>query len=257
MKTFLFELCVGSFEAAQVAESGGADQVELCSELSIGGVTPSFDLMTSVVKAVSIPVHVLIRPRGGDFVFSAGEFARMQAQIEQAQEAGAKGVAVGVLHSDGRVDVERSRALVAQARPLAVTFHRAFDEAADLTGALEAVIETGADCLLTSGGAPDVLSGADSIARLHRQAGIRIEIMAGGGLQLSNLAEVLRRSGISRLHGSLTRKGPNCVTAFDPALLEADLREALRLMRTELSQADPPACGFDAAAGGRVQTRMI
>jgi copper homeostasis protein len=233
MKTFLFELCVGSFEAAQVAQSGGADQVELCSELSIGGVTPSSDLMTAVVQAISLPVHVLIRPRGGDFVFSRGEFARMQRQIEQAREAGAKGIAVGVLRRDGRVDVERSRALVAQARPLAVTFHRAFDEAVDLAEALEAVIETGADRLLTSGGAPDVLSGADSIARLCSQAGTRIEIMAGGGLQLANLVEVLRRSGVSCLHGSLTRKGPGSPSAFDPALLEADLRQALRLMGRE------------------------
>jgi copper homeostasis protein len=231
MKSFIFELCIGSFEAAKVAESAGADQVELCSELSIGGVTPTFDLMTGVVKAVSIPVHVLIRPRGGDFVFSASEFAQMQRQIEQARKAGAKGVAVGILHSNGRVDVERSRALVEQARPLAVTFHRAFDEAADLTGALEDVIETGADSLLTSGGAPDVLSGADSIARLYRQAGRRIEIMAGGGLQLANLVEVLQRSGVSCLHGSLTRKAPGHPSAFDPALLEADLREALRLVR--------------------------
>jgi copper homeostasis protein len=238
MKTFLFELCAGSLEAAQVAESAGADQVELCSDLDIGGVTPAVEVMTAAIEALSIPVHVLIRARGGDFVFTAGEFARMQRQIEQAQKAGASGVAVGVLLPDGRVDVERSRALVELAHPLSVTFHRAFDETVDLTEALEAVIDTGADCLLTSGGAPDVLSGADSIARLVRQAGARIPIMAGGGLRLTNLVEVLRRTGVSYLHGSLTRRSNGHAPLSHAGVLEEDVKEALRLMRSELVLAD-------------------
>lgn len=229
MKTFLFELCAESIEAALAGESGGADRVELCSELAIGGVTPALELTAATVSALSIPVHVLIRPRGGDFAFTGAEFAAMKRQVEEAQEAGAAGVALGVLLADGRVDVERSRALVDLARPMAVTFHRAFDETPDQAEALEAVIETGADCLLTSGGAADVLSGADAIGRLSKQAGDRIRIMAGGGLRLENLVEVMRRSGVSAVHGSLTRKAAESVSVAEA--VKADVGEALRLMR--------------------------
>ena len=247
MKNFLFELCAETFEAAQAAETGGADRIELCSHLSIGGVTPAPELLAATVRALSIPVHVLIRPRGGDFVFSEDEYIQMRHQIEKAKHAGAAGIAVGVLLADGRVDVERSRELVAWGRPLSVTFHRAFDETADLSQALEAVIETGADCLLTSGGAPDVLSGAKSIARLRGQARERLHIMAGGGLKLSNLAEVVRRTGVSYLHGSLIRRPvereeTNGKTAGNghhavngQAMLEADVRETVRLLREEVT----------------------
>jgi copper homeostasis protein len=233
MKTFLFELCAESLEAARVAELGGADRVELCSELSIGGVTPALELTAATVNALSIPVHVLIRPRGGDFAFTQTEFASMQQQVEQVQSVGAAGVAVGVLLPNGRVDVKRTRILVELARPMAVTFHRAFDETSNLAEALEAVVDTGADCLLTSGGATDVLSGADSIARLGHQAADRIRIMAGGGLRLANLVEVLRRSGVSYAHGSLTRRGTFAASAAE--VLKADVREAVRLMRSEFA----------------------
>ena len=178
MKAFLFEVCAESVETAQAAELGGADRIELCSKLPIGGVTPEIELTRAAIRALSIPVHVLIRPRGGDFAFSTDEFDLMRRQIEQAKEAGAAGVVVGVLRPDGSVDVERTRELVKLGRPMSVTFHRSFDETSNLIEALEAVIETGADCLLTSGGAPDVLTGAESIAQLRRQAGERLAIMA-------------------------------------------------------------------------------
>jgi copper homeostasis protein len=268
MKNFLFELCAENVEAAQAAEAGGADRIELCSQLSIGGVTPDADLIAAAVEALSIPVHILIRPRGGDFVFSAAEFAQMRHQIEQAQRVGAAGVAIGMLLPDGRVDVERSRELVRLARPMSVTFHRAFDETADLSQALEDVIQTGADCLLTSGGAADVLAGADSIARLYRHARERLEIMAGGGLKLANLAEVVRRTGVSYLHGSLTRRNETqrngtrgngshkhaerSETNEEPAtnghlavsrqaMLEADVRESIRLLRAGIEARESAA----------------
>jgi len=160
----------------------------------------------------------------------------MQRQIEQAKSLGAAGVAVGVLQCDGRIDVERSRELVGQSRPMRATFHRAFDETPDLSEALEAVIQTGADCLLTSGGAADVLAGADAIAQLCRQAGNRLNIMAAGGLRLSNLVRVVRHTGASYLHGSLTRRpaigieGPHNFAAK----LEDDVREAMRLLSNEM-----------------------
>jgi copper homeostasis protein len=233
-KSFLFELCADSLEAARAAQAGGADRMELCEELAIAGVTPSLSLLTSVLESVSIPVHVLIRPRGGDFVYSSAEFALMREEIEQVKAAGAAGVAIGVLLPDGRVDVARSRELAEVARPMKITFHRAFDETSDLEQALEDVIRTGADCLLTSGGAENVFIGAEQIARLQDQAGERLEVMAGGGLTLANLSEVVRRSGIACLHGSLSRsRAKENNGAAGRHKLEDDVREAIRLLQQE------------------------
>jgi len=229
MKTFLFELCAESLGAALKGDSAGADRVELCSNLRIGGLTPDFILVKEVVQAISIPVYVLIRPRAGDFVPTHEEFALMKRQIEQAKQAGAEGVVLGVLLADGGVDLERTCALVEIARPMAVTFHRAFDKAPDLSESLETVIQTGAECLLTSGGASHVLAGAESIAQLHRQASGRIQIMAGGGLRLADVSEVLRRTGVSFLHGSLLRKVPG---QPNPEVEEADICEAVQRIRS-------------------------
>jgi copper homeostasis protein len=260
MTTAFFELCAESREAARAAETGGADRIELCSELERGGLTPGLELMHASIRAVTIPAYVLIRPRSGDFVFSAEEFALMRTQIAAAKEAGASGVAVGVLLADGGVDVERTRELVELARPMAATFHRAFDETPDLSESLERVIETGAEGLLTSGGAREVLGGAESISALLRQAGGRIHIIAGGGLQLETLTEVVRRSGAFSLHGSLKRRNGHGVkigaagngasangaatdgiaanqsAADETAALEADVREAVRLLRREVDE---------------------
>lgn len=258
MKNYLFELCAESVQAAQAAEHGGADRIELCSQLSIGGLTPSEDLISAVIRSVAIPVHVLIRPRGGDFVYSPEEFDQMQRQIEHVKQAGAAGIAIGILLPDGSVDVERSRELVLQGRSMSVTFHRAFDETVDLSKALEAVIQSGADCLLTSGGESDVLTGAESIARLRRQAAGRLEIMAGGGLKLTNLAEVVRRTGVSYLHGSLTRKNETSSHAENgesngkqagnghsaistQAILQADVSESIRLLCHEVNARESAA----------------
>jgi copper homeostasis protein len=247
----LFELCVTNLEAARAAESGGADRIELCSQLSDGGVTPALDLITAAVEHLSIPTYVLIRPRAGDFEFSPAEFDQMKLQIEQAKAIGACGVATGVLLPNGRIDVERTQELVVLASPMKVTFHRAFDETPDISEALEDVIRCGVDCLLTSGGKPDVLSGAESIARLCKLAGDRVDVMAGGGLQLASLVEVLRRTGVSYIHGSLARRlvaraeggpkrnlqSPSSVAA----VLEADVREAVRLLHQEFAARESPA----------------
>jgi copper homeostasis protein len=233
IQTATFELCAPSLAAAIAADRGGADRIELCTNLSVGGVTPDAALLGAVVRAISIPVYVLIRPRAGDFVFTTEEFAQMRGRIEQVKAAGARGVALGVLLPDSRVDVERSRELTEVARPMRVTFHRAFDVTPDLEEALEAVIETGADSVLTSGGASDVLTGAEAIARLRRQAGTRIEVMAGGGLRLGNVEEVLSRTGVSCLHGSLS-SGMNGAGA--PHILEQDIREAVRILKSGCAQ---------------------
>ena len=162
----------------------------------------------------------------------------MRRQIEQVKQAGAAGIAVGILLPDKRVDVVRNRELVELARPMEVTFHRAFDETPHMDDALEDVIATGADCLLTSGGKADMVSGAEVIARLRKQAGTRLDVMAGGGLRLDNLADVVQRTGVTCLHGSLIRKdvltgsgSPRNAdkAAYKPTVLEDDVREAVRL----------------------------
>lgn len=226
--SLFFELCAESLVSARAAQAGGADRIELCSGLEQGGVTPSPALMISTIAAVSVPVYVLIRPRAGDFVFSPAEMDTMASQIETAKEAGAAGVALGVLRADRRVDLERTRTLIEVARPMHVTFHRAFDETRNLSEALEDVIAAGADHLLTSGGAPDVLTGAATIAGLARQARARIQIIAGGGLRLKNLVEAVRRSGVYAIHGSLTRESAD---ASGNGTLEANVHTALRLLR--------------------------
>jgi copper homeostasis protein len=230
MKPYLFELCAESLSAAHAADRGGADRIELCIRLDIGGITPGEQLITDTLRVLSIPVHVLIRPRGGDFVYSAAEFDLMKEQVLWVKRAGAAGVALGVLQADGRIDVTRSSELTELARPMKVTFHRAFDRAPNLSEALEAVISTGAECLLTSGGAPDVLTGAEPLGKLVTQAGNRIQIMAGGGLKLASITEVLKRTGLRCLHGSLTRRAGEVVAGNSTEALEADLRTAIRLL---------------------------
>jgi copper homeostasis protein len=243
MKTVLFELCAESVEAATAAQAGGADRIELCSELARGGVTPDPALTVAAIAAVSIPVYVLVRPRSGGFDFSPAEFDLMLGQIEEAQRAGAAGVATGVLLPDGRIDIERTRALVEHARPMKATFHRAFDETPDLCEALESVIATGADSLLTSGGAAEVLRGADCIGSLLRLAAGRIHIIAGGGLRLATLTQVVRRSGNFSLHGSLTRNNGGRSPRAIQARLEADVREAVQLLRHEFHTITTAAAG--------------
>ena len=233
----MLEICVESLESAIAAESGGADRLELCEHLTLDGLTPNPDLTRRVLEAVHIPVTVLIRPRDGSFVYRAAEIEQMLAEIEFAKIAGAAGVTLGALKPDQHVNVDLCRELVAAARPMEVTFHRAFDVVPNQSEALEDVILTGAERLLTSGGAPNVMAGAERIARLREQAAGRIEIMAGGGLRLTNLLDVRKISGTTSLHGSLlTRPEVHSLNeghahARLPRLREEDVREAVRLVR--------------------------
>lgn len=205
MREIVFELCAESIDACLAARDGGADRIELCSALSEGGLTPSHGLIREAVNHSGLPVHVLLRPRGGDFVYSNAELDVMREDLRHLRLLGASGVVLGVLHEDGSVDVERTRELVEMAGPLEVTFNRAFDHAASLDNALEDVIKTGCQRVLTSGGERDVVSGGKALARLIEQAAGRIEIAAGGGLRLKNAAAVARMTGARHFHGSIRR----------------------------------------------------
>ena len=200
----LLEICVETLEAALAAELGGADRIELCQELSVGGVTPSAELMREVRANVDIPVFAMIRPRCGDFCYTAEEFELMVRDLGTAKESGMNGAVLGILRSDRGVDVERTRALVELARPWPVTFHRAFDETPDLRAALDEVMATGAARVLTSGGKPSAEQGAAEIAALVDGGGGKITVVCGGGINSSNLEHVVQRTSAREFHTGLS-----------------------------------------------------
>lgn len=198
---FTAEICIDSVEGVIAARDAGAARVELCSALIEGGLTPSFG-MVARAKAVAGPVgvHVMIRPRGGDFLYTDEEYAAMQADIEAMKPLGADGFVFGLLDADGAVDTARTAALIALARPASVTFHRAFDMAADPIKALDDLIGLGVDRLLTSGQAPGVLEGAPLIRKLIERAAGRAVIMPGGDITARNAARIVTETGAGEIH---------------------------------------------------------
>ncbi|HWG02864.1 MAG TPA: copper homeostasis protein CutC [Trebonia sp.] len=206
-----FEVCVVSAAGADAALTAGADRVELCASLEVGGITPSAGLIGRVVERAAgrLAVHVLVRPRGGDFVYSAAEEDVMSRDIAAARAAGADGVVIGALTAAGAVDVPMVRRLIEVARPLGVTFHRAFDETADPAAAFADVLALGADRLLTSGGAPTALEGADLIETLVDRSGEKIAVMAGSGVTERTAADLVRRTGVRELHFSARTAAPD------------------------------------------------
>ena len=203
--TVLVEACVDSVASAVAAERGGAHRLELCDALFDGGTTPSAGMIAACREAVSIPVFVIIRPRGGGFVYTDAERDVMRRDVVAARELGADGVVIGGLRPDGSVDRELVDLLSDSARDLPVTFHRAFDVTRDLDAALEALVDAGVRRVLTSGGAPTAMEGATTLARLVRQADSRITVMAGGGVREENVLDLVRVSGVREVHVRLTR----------------------------------------------------
>lgn len=201
----LVEACVDSVESARAAARGGAHRLELCDSLADGGTTPSAGMIAAVKASVDIPVFVIVRPRGGGFVYSDAEMDVMHRDVEVAVQMGADGLVVGVLRRDAFLDVERTAALVAAAAGRPVTFHRAFDLARNPREALEAVKATGATRVLTSGGAATAVEGAATIAALVHAAGATLTVVAGGGIREENVAEVVRRGGVTEVHIRGTR----------------------------------------------------
>ena len=189
MGRFVEVCCVSSADVREAAE-GGAGRVELCENLEVGGVTPSRELLEEVMRVSPIPVNVLVRPRGGDFVFSPEEEAAMVRDIRMCKELGVNGVVIGALRADADIDVEMTARLVEEARPLSVTFHRAFDCCRDPFAALEEIISIGCDRILTSGQKDSSYDGRELLARLVEAAAGRIVIMPGGGVRVSNISEI-------------------------------------------------------------------
>ena len=201
--SLLREACCPSLEAVLAAGRTGACRIELCERLEIGGVTPSESLLRAALAATDLPVNVLVRPRGGDFVYDEAEVEAMLESIRLCRALGANGVVIGALTPSGAVDLPVMRRLVAAAKgDLSVTFHRAFDETVDPSAALEDIIALGCDRLLTSGHAPDAFAGRALIGALVRQAAGRIVVMAGCGVRPGNIGQIARETGAPEFHSS-------------------------------------------------------
>jgi copper homeostasis protein len=203
--SILVEACVETVASAMAAERGGAARLELCASLCDAGTTPSGGTIAAVKARVGIPVFVIVRPRGGGFVYSESELDVMRRDIDAVQGLGANGVVIGVLRDDARVDERRTRMLVDAAGSLPVTFHRAFDFTPDRAGALETLIACGVRRVLTSGGAATAVEGAGALAELVAQSAGRIGVLAGGGIREENVQELVRRSGVAEIHVRGTR----------------------------------------------------
>ena len=196
----IIEICVEGIDGLAAAQAAGADRVELCASLVEGGLTPSLGVIRQALAMATVPFHVIIRPRGGDFLYSELEYRTMLDDVRACREAGVVGVVFGCLTVDGRIDEARMAELTEAARPMKVTCHRAFDMTRDPEEAIEALVRAGVDRVLTSGQRDTALAGIDILRRSHDAARGRIKIMACGGLDQTNIAEVLSRSGADELH---------------------------------------------------------
>ncbi|PWJ42189.1 copper homeostasis protein CutC [Sediminitomix flava] len=200
--TTRLEICSYSVESAIKAQSGGADRIELCGGRLEGGTTPSYGMIQQARKYIHVDLHTIIRPRGGDFVYSELEFEEMVQDIRMAKNIGCDGVVIGSLTIDGKVDIEGNKRLIKEARPMKVTFHRAFDMVDNPSEALEELINLGVDGVLTSGQCMTAEEGIELIADLAKQAAGRIDIIPASGINPSNVQRIQSEGGVNWMHSS-------------------------------------------------------
>lgn len=235
----LLEIAVFNIESAFAAANAGADRIELCENPFDGGTTPSYGFLKNVAANISIPVFPIIRPRGGDFLYSKAEFQQICYDIELCKDLGFKGVVSGLLLAEGTVDYKRTAKLVSLAGDMQFTFHRAFDRAINPLEALETIIETGAHRILTSGQVPNAFDGKDLILQLIQQANNRICIMPGSGVRSNNIKALQAYTGAKELHSS-ARLNANSLMQFHPDSMQetmfnifVDIAE-IKAMKAEL-----------------------
>lgn len=241
----ILEVCVGSVADALAAQQSGADRIELCSALELGGLTPSLGLLEGVLDAVNLPVVVMLRPRGGGFAYDSDEWFAMLRDASHLIRAGASGIVFGALTAERGIEAEQVRRLVDAAAGGETVFHRAFDFVADPAAALEELISLGVTRVLTTGGAPSAVEGAESLRRLIDQAKGRIEVLPGGGVTAGGVGQLVRRTGCTQVHiGAAT-------SAWDPSITgaqAASLCDLNRLAAGELRVVDPGAVAAVRAA---------
>jgi copper homeostasis protein len=233
-KKILLEISVESVEAAAAAQRGGTDRIEFCSELSVGGLTPHVELLRAVRRQIQIPIFVMIRPRAGDFVYSAAEFVQMKKSVAVATDSGASGLVFGILKTNRSVDIDRTRELVELAQPLPVTFHRAFDSCPDLSQALQDVVRSGASRILTSGGASSAVEGATNIEMLVSTAGDRVTIIPGAGINATNILQLAAATRAREFHSGLSSVLSQ--PPMDYVQFEREVRAIAKLLSTLKSE---------------------
>jgi copper homeostasis protein len=212
------EVCVENADGLVAAQNAGADRVELCASLLEGGLTPSLGMIEQAQLVARIPFHVIVRPRGGDFLYSAIEFAAMRADVRRLCSLGVAGVVVGCLTAEGAIDEERMAALVADAGPLAVTCHRAFDMTADPLAAVEALVRSGVGRVLTSGQHDTAEAGAAVIRQVVEASAGRLVVMACGGLDEHTIACICRETGAHEVHFAAQKVVPSSMRFRNPAI---------------------------------------
>lgn len=212
----LIEICVEGIDGLLAAQAAGADRVELCASLVEGGITPSLGTVRAALEQAKIPFHVIVRPRGGDFLYSDTEYRSMLADVDALRDLGVAGVVVGCLTADGAIDETRMSALVQAAGPLNVTCHRAFDMTRDAGEALEALVRCKVGRVLTSGQRDTAVEGIDLLARLVRQAQGRIIVLGCGGLEPTNIGDVRRKAGLTELHFAALSDVPSAMLYRNP-----------------------------------------
>ncbi len=205
-KKYIIEIATSDFSTTKSAVAGGADRIELCANLAEGGTTPSFGTIKQCREAFTVSLYPIIRPRGGDFLYTKDEFEIMLEDVKLCKQLGCDGIVIGLLNTDGTIDVVRTAALVEAAYPLGVTFHRAFDRCKDPFEAMEQLIEIGCERILTSGQQPSVVDGVDLVAELNKKAAERIIIMPGSGLRKENVKMLAEKTGCLEFHSSLRGK---------------------------------------------------
>jgi len=209
MSKIILEIAVFSVQSALDAIQAGAHRIELCENPNEGGTTPSYGSLMAMSKQQKVPVFPIIRPRGGDFLYTDTEFQIIKQDVLIAKELGFKGVVIGLLYSDGSIDKIRTAELVALAQPMQVTFHRAFDRCVDPMQGLEDIIATGCHRILTSGQVPNVANALSLIKQLVDQANGRIIIMPGSGVRANNIHEILQQTGVVEIHSSARKNNPS------------------------------------------------
>lgn len=214
---YKIEIIAFTIESCGLIEQNGANRIELCDNPHDGGTTPSYGMIKAAREKVGIQLFPIIRPRGGDFLYSEDEFNIMKTDVQACKELGCDGVVLGLLQKDGRIDVERTARLVELAHPMDVTFHRAFDHCYDPFEALEQIIQMGCKRILTSGQKPTALDGAERLAELVKAADNRIIIMPGSGVRASNVLELAQKTGAVEFHSSLRTLAKSRMEFLHPA----------------------------------------
>ena len=201
------EIACFNLESAVIAQKAGADRVELCADMSVGGTTPTIEIIQQAREHLTIDLYVMIRPRGGNFVYSEAEFEQMKSEIETIKKLDVNGFVFGILKDDNTINIEQNKVLVELVKPFSCTFHRAFDEVLNVEKALENVISCGFSTILTSGTFPNVMEGKEVLKQLVNQAKNRIEIMPGGGLRSTNISEINEMVDANWYHSSAITDG--------------------------------------------------